>query len=391
MAIDAVSSDFFVSFANDALEEEKPDLPLANELQKILIKTGYLISSVTRWTVRQVTHLIFSPISEEKYMQEVAAKVRTAAMVFFILPVAFFGFFLSAPFYVAASYAGTGRFEKIEAVTPGLTAPDGSLHVAFQNICGQNPWSPLSGGVLSPLEEGPDGNSRADAIIAQILRERPDVYCGQEFDDLATSEKIALALSKEGYTCVRDLGCHSSILNHSGLFLAVSPEAANSIAFHPFESQDTTGITGWCDRGVLEVTVPMQNGKAIKILNVHLNAGGENHQKSRLLQLQKYIAPLMKGQPTLVVGDSNLDTSLLSPSDKEKSGLTGLINGLEGEVTCTDQGKHDLLGKPKENCADCAEKIDIALYHPEKLSLSDIKIIPGHSDHHFISLTAATV
>ncbi|MBI5272404.1 MAG: hypothetical protein HY861_00280 [Chlamydiia bacterium] len=123
-------------------------------------------------------------------------------------------------------------------------------------------------------------------------------------------------------------------------------------------------------------------------LEIHLNAGGSpQEQASRLQQFQHYMSPLVQGQHALVVGDSNLDTSALSEGQKETSGLSHLVNALEGQVTCTDEAKHTANGKPRTECSDCQERIDVALFDLNRIAISDLKIQPGNSDHHAISLT----
>lgn len=352
-----------------AKEENKPYLPLANRVQKFFVNTGYRLNTLARWSFRQISRLTYS--------QEVFPRGQTAIKVAFGLPFALAGLLLSAPCYFAASYAGIGRFEKIEAQTTS-TPTSGKIDVLFQNICGQDPWSSLSGGQIPPLEAG-----RADAILENILKNNPDVYCGQEYDDLATSEKIATELAKHGYTSVRDLGCTDPIFNHSGLFMAVK-SSADTIGFHPFKSEHTSGITKWCRRGVFEVTVD-----SLKILNIHLNSGSSlQDQAARLNQLGHYVAPFMNG-PALAIGDSNLDTSLLTQDEKKQAGIADLTNALEGQVTCSDEGKHILNGKERNGCTDCAEKIDVALYDANKVAISNIQITPGNSDHYAISFTAA--
>ncbi|MBX9744097.1 MAG: endonuclease/exonuclease/phosphatase family protein, partial [Chlamydiales bacterium] len=286
-----------------AREDNKPYLPLANQAQRFFVNAGYQINGLARWTVRQIGHLFLSPIPEERYLQEVADRVQTAIKVAFAIPCVAASFFLSMPCYVAASYVGTGRFEKIEATSSSNAPQEKEIKVVFQNICGQNPWSVFSGGVLPPLEKDSEGIARVDSLIDHILQENPDVYCGQEFDDLATSEAIGKALAQEGYTCFRDLGCNDPIRNHSGLFMAVRGPT-DSVAFHPFQPEHVSGIAHWCHRGIMEVNVPLQNGRDIKIINVHLNPGGEEHQNSRLVQLGTYVSPLMNQHRSVVVGDS---------------------------------------------------------------------------------------
>lgn len=130
---------------------------------------------------------------------------------------------------------------------------------------------------------------------------------------------------------------------------------------------------------------------SIKIVNIHLNPGNKDHEPTRLLQLKHYVEPIMNKSSTLVLGDSNLDTSTLSPEQKIASGLTKTNNALEGLITCSDEGKHVLIGTPRDGCTECEEYIDVILHEPEKIAISNIKLQPGNSDHHLISFTAATI
>lgn len=368
-----------------AQREGKPYLPLANRAQKFLTEAGYRINGLARWTIRQITHCL-NP------NQSTFSQVQTAAKVLLVAPFTLASFLFSTPCYLTASYVGIGRFERIDPKTPS-SPPSTSdrVHILFQNICGQNPWSIFTSGHLPPLEIGPDGKRRIDALLETILKENPDLYCGQEYDDLDTSRILGECLAKEGYTCVRDLGCDDPLFNHSGLFMASrSPTVADSIGFTPIAPEHTSGITYWCNRGLLTADIPMPEGPSLKVINIHLNSGSSlEDQASRLQQFAHYISPHVQGQRTLVVGDSNLDTSTLSPEQKEKAGLSQLVNALEGQVTCTDEAKHTTNGKMREGCEDCEERIDVALYDPDQLTISDLKIQPGHSDHHAISLAVS--
>jgi endonuclease/exonuclease/phosphatase family metal-dependent hydrolase len=363
-------------------EEGKPYLPLANRIQIFFTNAGYRINGLARWTIRQIS-LGLSPA------QSTFSQFQTAAKVMLISPIVLASFLISTPCYLAASYTGIGRFERIDAQNPSSFAPTDQIHVMFQNICGQNPWSVFTSGHPPPLEEGPDGKRRIDAILETILKENPDIYCGQEYDDLDTSRILGEQLAREGYTCVRDVGCNDPFFNHSGMFMASrSGDVANSIAFTPIAPEHTSGITYWCNRGLLSADIPMQDGAPLKVVNIHLNAGeSPENQVSRLQQFQHYVSPLVQGLRALIVGDSNLDTAALSEKQKETAGLSNLVNALEGQVTCTDEAKHSSNGKPREGCNECEERIDVALFDPNKIVLSDLKIQPGNSDHHAISLT----
>ena len=365
-----------------AQEEDKPYLPLANRIQISFANAGYRINGLARWTIRQISFCL-SPA------QSTFSNLQTAAKVMLVTPFVLTSFLFSTPCYLAASYAGIGRFERIEANSPSNVAPSDQIHVMFQNICGQNPWSIFTGGYPPPLEVGPDGKTRSDAILETILKENPDIYCGQEYDDLDTSRILGDHLAREGYTCVRDLGCNDPIFNHSGLFIASQSESvSDSIGFIPVAPEHTSGITYLCNRGLLTANIPMQDGTPLKVVNIHLNAGSSpQDQVSRLQQFQCYISPLVQGQRALIVGDSNLDTGALSKGQKETLGLSHLINALEGQVTCTDEGKHTSNGKSREGCDECEERIDVALFDPNRVAISDLKIQPANSDHHAILLT----
>lgn len=367
-----------------AKETGKPYLPLANRAQKFFVNVGYRVNRLARWTVGQIGAFLLSP------PPELSSKICTGAKIACAVPFTLASFLISTPCYLAASYLGVGRFERIEAETCLDLPLPAEVRGMFQNICGQDPWSRFTGGVLPPLEEDAAGKRRVDSFIEEILEERPHVYCGQEFDDLDTSQIIGQALAKEGYTCVRDLGCNDPFLNHSGLFMATQNAAViDSASFHPFAEEDTSGLTSWCNRGILEASVPLQNEKTLRLINLHLNSGGAQDQAARLAQLRNYVTPLLHGQAAIAMGDSNLDTSALTPEEREQANLGNLVNHLAGQVTCTDEGKHQLNGKPRQECADCAEQIDVLLYDPAKVTISSSTIVPGNSDHHRISWTAS--
>lgn len=367
-------------------------LPMASDFQKTVAHTGHWINEPSRHFARGVIHLLYSPINRENLLWEIASKVEDVFIVGLSFPLAALSLGLSTPCYLTAFYAGPGRFERLDPppfVFP-LPLPQKKVRIAIINFCAQDPWSLLSGGKLPPLASEPNGQTRADKLIERLIREKPDVLCGQEFDHLPTTQKISDKLTQQGYSCFWDLGCHT-LFNHSGLFFAASPSVIDSIAFRRFHPEHVSGVTSWCDRGILEVTVPLQD-RFLKVLNFHLNSGsGPKDSTSRLFQLKTYITPSLKGTHALAVGDANLDTSELSDIERAETGLLGLTNALEGQVTCSDEGKHILLGKDRKDCRECKEKIDAIFIDPLYVRIEKIEIEDGYSDHKLIFFTASLV
>jgi hypothetical protein len=179
-----------------AQEAGKPYLPLANRIQIFFANTGYRINGLARWTIRQISHC-FNPT------QSAFSQLQTATKIMLAVPFVLTSFLFSTPCYLAASYTGIGRFERIVANGSPDFAPTDQIHVMFQNICGQNPWSVFTGGYPPPLEVGPDDKRRIDAILENISRENPTIYCGQEYDDLDTSRILGERLA-QGRVHVRE-------------------------------------------------------------------------------------------------------------------------------------------------------------------------------------------
>ncbi|MCC6128119.1 MAG: hypothetical protein IT584_02840 [Chlamydiae bacterium] len=382
----AAVSDFVP--AVEAGEDFSP--PMASDFQKTLFSAGYWINEPSRQIAREVIYWLFSPIPRDNPLGGIALKVEGIFFIVLSLPLVIFAFVLSTPCYLAASYAGPGRFERFDppAGASSLPTPQKKACIAVINFCAQNPASILSGGQRPPLEPRPDGQTRTAKLIERLLRAKPSLICFQEIDDSAALNEIAKGLTQAGYSCFGDLGCHT-LFNHSGLCIAASPAVIDSIAFRRFHLDHVSGIASWCDRGILEVTLPLQ-GSSLKVLNFHLNSGSSpKDSASRLLQMRTYVAPFLKGQQALSVGDGNLDTSELTISEKQEADLMGLTNALEGKVTCTDKGKHVMLGKNRKDCNECNEKIDIALFDSRYVNVEDVQMEGDYSDHNLIFLTAS--
>lgn len=180
-------------------------------------------------------------------------------------------------------------------------------------------------------------------------------------------------LRQQGFSYfARDLGSNSAIYNHSGMFVA-SKVPLKEIGLVPIDQEDRTGwMSVMTNKALLTFKVQVPGAPDLRFVNVHLNYGGPDHQPTRNRQLQKYVVPLTHEGPTVVLGDINFDTSTVT---SHESGLIGLVNHMEGQVTCTDEPKHRRWGKERP-CEDCAEKIDALITDPGRVRVFEQQPLP---------------
>ena len=249
--------------------------------------------------------------------------------------------------------------------TPELTGR--FIKVLSLNALFQDPWAPLTGGAVQPFDPVGDHPSRIAAVVAKVAEEAPDVFMGQEFDSIGAQDEFIARMRDEGFQYfIRDLGSNDPVRNHSGLLIA-SKVPLKDHEFVPYPSADRSGLAKMANQGALCVGV-MLGDQELQLVNVHLNYGeSPSDQQARYRQLRHHVLPRFdKPVPTVVLGDLNFDTEAAG----EDAGLGKLKNALEGQVTCTDEGKHTLRGKPRENCDCCAEKIDGVIYDPEQVTVT---------------------
>jgi endonuclease/exonuclease/phosphatase family metal-dependent hydrolase len=194
---------------------------------------------------------------------------------------------------------------------------------------------------------------RAAAVARGIADKNVDICLLQECEDLATQDFLVESLRDSGYsTFVRDLGAHDPVRNVSGLFIA-SKVPLEGVRWLPFI--DKTGLGKWSNQGALAVDIRLGD-RSVRLINAHLNYGGEEAQEVRNRQFAQIQAMMHEG--AVLFADLNFDTSR-HPLEG------GYINALEGRVTCSDEPKHALRGKPYEGCDGCEEKIDGIVYGPQ--------------------------
>ncbi|PIS01990.1 MAG: hypothetical protein COT85_07560 [Chlamydiae bacterium CG10_big_fil_rev_8_21_14_0_10_42_34] len=339
-----------------------------NPAQRFLSLSAHKANSFARESVRAVERYTRAmPHRKEAYWAEVVERVKCAVSALFSIPLAALMLIPATTLYCLSACMGSGRFELVEEGN-GKEKPRGKfIDVMSLNACLQHPWSPLTGGVEVHTKPIADCASRVEALARVIAGKNPDVFLGQEFEDLGAQTEMIQSLKEKGFHYfLRDLGSNDPIRNNSGLFVA-SKIPLREIDFVPYPSEDRAGLAKGSNQGALTFTVRV-NEADLRLVNVHLNYGeGENNQAARNRQLKNHVIPLINNphRNAAAFGDLNFDTS--SVCRIESGFLETIGNALEGRTTCSDEGKHILRGKSRKPggaaCTDCDEKIDGLLFH----------------------------
>ncbi len=383
----------------DSAEDVSLDSDIyASDVQKFFTYAGHYVYEPARTVFRNLERLSHTMPPEEAYQVELIKRVQGVATAIILLPFAAALLIPAVACLAVAACAGKGRLELIGPSSPASPWEGRSIEVVSINACLQDPWSPLSGGVVTPSERVGHSMTRVAALVDAVAG--PTILMGQEFESVWAQDEAIRLLKDKGYQYfIRDLGSHDPFKNSSGLFVA-SKVPLENIGFIPYPQEDRSGwMAKMSERGTLTFTVKV-GGRDLRLINVHLNyAEGAENQAARNRQLTKYVVPLLKQGPAAVLGDLNFDTSAVPRQD---SGLEGYTNAFEGVVTCTDEGKHTLRGKDKIQegapCRDCAEKIDGLIYDEKLLKVENTQVHAplreGRdwiSDHAAISATLSFV
>lgn len=346
-----------------------------NSAQKLFTYMGYYANTFARMSFRSIEQLTRKTSERNEHWNERGARVKQVCATVVSIPFTLVLFIPAVFCYVLSGCVGRGRFELIESKSSSEFWEGRSIKVMSLNACFQDPWSPLTGGVVTPFEPVADFPSRIAAVVDAITTENPDVFLGQEFENLDTQNKCIQLMQKKGYRYfLRDLGSNHPVCNNSGLFVA-SKIPLKDIKFVPYPPEARTGLAKWSAQGTLMITVCL-NGKDIRLINVHLNYGrSEENQEGRNRQLKNYVVPLLKKGNAALFGDLNFNTASV---DAKITGLVGFTNAMEGQVTCTDEGKHTLRGKsmtPRgKRCGGCEEQIDGLIYNKDKIQVLESHI-----------------
>ena len=344
-----------------------------NSAQKLFTYLGYRCNTFARVVARDI---------EQLSRPHHTAQICKILSLFFSIPLAIVLFVPAMSCYAIAACVGKGRFERIES--KGQPWNKREVRVMSLNACFQDPWAPLTGGVVTPFERVRGFPTRIAAVAAAIEREDPDLFLGQEFDDIGAQDRCIGLLKQKGFRYfLRDLGSHDPTRNHSGLFVA-SKVALENVEFHPYAIEDRARLAKRSCQGALTFTTRVQE-RELRWINVHLNYGeSDEEQAARNRQLTRYVLPLLRRGPAVLMGDLNFDTSKV---DRAASGLLGLTNAIEGQITCTDAGKRVLRGKE----GSWQGAIDGLIYDPARVQLRDARVLPMMSEGELLSDHSAVV
>ncbi len=360
-----------------------------NNGQKFFTYIGYHANEFARISARSIERLTRPMPQGDLYWAEVRERVKRAVLAIFSILLAAVLFVPAFACYFLAACIGGGRFEHIKPESRTTFWQERSVKVMSLNACFQEPWSPLTGGVVPPFEPVGDCASRIAAVVNAIAQENPALYMGQEFENLGAQDECIRLMQQKGFRYfLRDLGSNDPVRNNSGLFVA-SKVPLQNVEFVPYPAEDRAGLAKWSGQGALTFTISMQR-RDLRLVNVHLNYGeGQENQAARNRQLTRHVIPLLKRGNSALFGDLNFDTASV---ERAASGLLGFVNALEGQVTCTDAGKHALRGKSLhpngKPCTDCEERIDGLIYNPNQIQVlaSEVKpLVLGNqllSDHY---------
>lgn len=343
-----------------------------NGVQKFFTYAGYYTSEYARHSVRIVERLMrHMPKERGAYWCEMLERSLRIGALVCLIPMTVMFALPSLGCYTIASLAGKGQFELIDA-GQGPSLQEKQVKVMSLNACLQDPWSPLSGGVRTPFESMKSGGDRLTALAYKVARQNPTVFLGQEFDDLDAQDAFIHQMKGYGYRYfVRDVG--PTLGNHSGLFV-MSKIPMKNMKFVPYPLEDRAGLAKLAGQGALAFTVSI-GGQDLQLVNVHLNYGdGAENQAARGRQLSRHVAPLLTKQKSALFGDLNFNTAVHRIESVAQS-LKGFVNAFEGQVSCTDKGKHKLRGKSLmpdgKPCTDCAESVDGLIYDPKQVEVQN--------------------
>jgi len=364
----------------------------ANNVQKFFTYIGYYANAFARIFIRSIEYLTRPMPQGNSYWIEVVERVKKIVSAIFSIPLAAALFIPAFACYSIAACSGEGRFTYVQPESPANFWQERSLKVVSLNACFQDPWSPLTGGVVTPFEPVGHCASRIAAVVNAVAQENPVVCMGQEFESLGAQDEFTRLMQQKGFRYfLRDLGSNDPIRNNSGLFVA-SKVPLQNVEFVPYPAEDRAGLAKWSGQGALTFTTPVR-GQNLRLVNVHLNYGeGQENQEARNRQLKRHVVPLLNRGNSALFGDLNFDTASV---ERATSGLLGFINALEGQVTCTDAGKHALRGKSMNPdghpCTDCQERIDALIYNPNQMQVLACEVKPLVledqliADHYLIS------
>lgn len=246
-------------------------------------------------------------------------------------------------------------------------AIDKPLRILSLNACLREGFlAPITGGIVPPFEEVCGYPSRVEALADWVGKQAPDIFFGQEFNDLNAIQTFISVLKTHGFThFLYDYLLHPFTIK-SGLFIA-SKRKIGDPSLISFSIQDRSGISKFARRGALVCSLlDEQDQPILRLYNAHLDAGAD--QTFRNHQLTKHVLPLFEKEKlrAILAGDFNFDTSIYS----KEAGLGKFTNIFEASVTQSDEGRIKLRGFSTFS----TEQIDVLMSNLPSLQFFDKKV-----------------
>jgi len=215
-----------------------------------------------------------------------------------------------------------------------------SLNVCFQDAHA----SAFAAGVVAPFEPCNGFQTRVEAVVDFVTKENPDIFCGQEFTDIASQSAFVEGMISKGFRFfIIDRAPHT-LFNNSGLLIA-SKYKLTEISFIEFPMSSRHGGCKWVQKGAIRCQIA-----GLTIINTHLNGWARQPE-----QVRDYIMPHFTA-PALLIGDLNFETK--DPVKKAEAGLQDYTNIFEEQITWTNQG---VITRRTPDAAEWNMSIDVMI------------------------------
>lgn len=377
-----------------------------NSIQSLAMWVGHYSNGAARQIGRDLER-ISRPFKhnahgyEEHPCHEATLRIKRLFRAMLYAPIAVIGSPLSTGLFALShrfSSANT-RLDIIDNDSQAISSRTRRINIMSLNVCFQEgPFAPMAGGVVSPFDPVKGHDSRVAALVHWIGSQKlvPDIFLGQEFTDFHAQDAFVAGMKNLGYTFfVVDRAPHPVFMN-SGLIVASKYKLEN-ISFIPFAWADRYKGDLIVQKGAIECSIANTKAKQlVRILNTHLNCeSGPIADATRHRQIRNYLAPRLRDQTvrTVLIGDLNFDTSI--EKAKNESGLKGLTNICEGNITWTNEGVAHLRG---HTAPVLTENIDAIIPNSPAIRYKDLHITKVAtedgallSDHYAVGVTLSCV
>ncbi len=222
-----------------------------------------------------------------------------------------------------------------------------SLNVCFQDAHAAQ----FAAGVCPPFAPCAGFQTRVEAVVDFVTRQKPDLFFGQEFTDIAAQSAFIEGMKEKGYRFfIVDRAPHP-LFNNSGLIIA-SKYKLTDISFIEFPMSSRHSSCKAVQKGAIRCQIA-----GIWLLNTHLNGWGRQPE-----QVREFLIPHFTS-PAVLIGDLNFETQ--DPLQKEAAGLGDFANPFEGRITWTNRRLSTATSPLQQMSIDVMIPNGIELSHPQ--------------------------